>query len=105
MATEPVAPVTLADMLLAVVVERGHQDAKWGVQNHAPTKWVAIIAEELGEVSQQALAIESRGYWTEVDDVQRKAIDDAYVSELVQVAASALAAAECFRRERWRVPR
>ena len=35
--------------------ERARQDAKWGVQNHDPVTWSAILTEECGEFAQAAL--------------------------------------------------
>jgi len=32
-----------------VAQERNAQDAKWGIQNHSPEKWLAIAGEEFGE--------------------------------------------------------
>lgn len=38
-----------------VLAERIRQTAKWGVQNHDPITWVAILSEECGEFAQAAL--------------------------------------------------
>lgn len=65
-----------------VLYERKRQDEKWGVQNHDPLKWQAIILEELGEAAKELL--ENREWQ--------------YRDEMVQVAAVALAAIECFDR-------
>lgn len=62
--------------------ERERQDAKWGVQNHVPLKWQAILAEECGEVAKAVLE----------DD------DAGYLNELVQVAAVAVSAVQCCER-------
>ena len=67
-----------------VIAERLAQDAEWGEQNHAPIKWLAILAEEIGEAAKCAL--EGRGI--------------KYRNEMVQVAAVAVAAVECFDRIR-----
>lgn len=66
--------------LQAVLAERGRQDEKWGVQTHAPNVWIAILAEELGEVAKSSL----ENNWTE------------YQLELIQLAAVAVAAFESF---------
>jgi len=62
--------------------ERERQDAKWGVQNHAPDFWMVILLEEVGEAAEAIL---------EGDYVD-------YAKELVQVAAVAVAAAESLYR-------
>lgn len=62
--------------------ERQRQDEKWGEQNHGPDRWSLILTEEAGEVAKAAL------------DRDHKA----YIAELVQVAAVALAALECAAR-------
>lgn len=70
--------MSMMSVLERVAKERERQDAKWGEQNHAPLKWSVILTEECGEVAKAAL---------EVDHA-------AYISELVQVAAVAVAAVE-----------
>lgn len=67
-----------------VIEEREKQDKKWGVQNHDPLFWNAILGEEFGEVSKAIL---------EEDE-------DGYREELVQVAAVAIAALESLDRKR-----
>lgn len=62
--------------------ERLRQDAKWGEQNHDPDRWALILTEETGEVAKAALERDHK----------------AYIAELVQVAAVALAALECAAR-------
>lgn len=66
--------------------ERHRQDRKWGIQKHAPTKWVAILTEEVGEVAEMSLEAE----WakeTSTRDVKLMFMRN----ELVQVAAVAVA--------------
>lgn len=83
-----------AGVLLEVATERARQDALWGEQNHSPFVYLAIASEELGEASQAALkAIHEGG----------KTLGD-YRDELIQVAASAVAAVECLDRGKWRNP-
>lgn len=65
-----------------IIAERRRQDAKWGVQAHAPATWFIILAEEVGEAARTLL--EDRSNW-------RK--------ELVQVAAVAVAAIEAYDEE------
>ena len=54
-----------------ITEECQRQYDKWGVQNHSPAVWLAILVEEVGEVA-QALLVEDKTKWRE---------------ELVQVAA------------------
>jgi len=63
--------------------ERSNQDLKWGIQNHRDSVWLAILAEEIGEV---AKAILERKY-VELD------------KELTQVCAVAVAWKECRMRK------
>ena len=39
----------------ALQAERDRQDVKWGEQNHTPLKWLAILMEEVGELSTEML--------------------------------------------------
>jgi NTP pyrophosphatase (non-canonical NTP hydrolase) len=66
--------------LKAVKLERLHQLGKWGVQTHSPAEWLAILAEEFGEVAKEV-----------VDGVQEPRD---LMKELHQVAAVAIAFAE-----------
>lgn len=63
--------------LLDVEKERKRQDAKWGIsRNLHPQLWLPVLVEEIGEVAQAILKGDRANYRT----------------ELVQVAAVALAA-------------
>lgn len=75
--------LTTQDALYHVLAERRRQDQRWGFQDHAPAGWLALMAEELGEVARAAL--------------ERKPED--YPRELVQLAALAVAALECLSRQ------
>ena len=44
--------------LAAVANERNRQRAKWGVQQHSPAEWMAILGEEFGEVCREAVDVE-----------------------------------------------
>lgn len=61
--------------------ERAEQDTKWGEQNHSDLKWNAILLEEIGEVAKSIL---------ENGEVSE--------TELIQVAAVAVAWVECYHR-------
>ena len=62
--------------------ERRNQNIKWGEQNHYPTYWMVILMEEVGEAA-QCLCGKSINYKN-------------YRKEMIQVAAVAIAALECF---------
>ena len=71
-----------------VIQERARQDTKWGEQNHAPEVWLTILMEEVGEASKEMLKT-NFSYHRELKSLR---------SELVQVAAVAVAMIECFDR-------
>lgn len=78
---------TLKQAVADTIKEREWQDARWGVQNHDPITWSAILTEECGEFAQAALHHKFGGH--------------AAVSlrkEAVQVAAVAVAIIECLDR-------
>lgn len=80
-------------VLSAVGIERGWQDGKFGVTDHADGVWMPILVEEVGEA---ALAMNVAQ--TEPD--RREAALDNLEVELIQVAAAAVAWAESLRRRR-----
>ena len=67
--------------------ERKHQNIKWGEQNHDDYKWLAILAEEVGELAEAILHDEFGG----------KARGHAH-TELLHVAAVAVQWLECVGR-------
>ena len=69
-------------VLREVVAERGRQDRRWGEQNHSPVRWLAVLAEEVGEVAEAVLGFDDRRYR----------------AELVQAAAVCVAAIESLDR-------
>ena len=71
-----------------VLDEREQQDARWGQQNHTPMEWLAVLTEEVGEVSQEVLRNHFGGKYLE-----------AYRAECIQVAAVAVAMVECLDRQ------
>lgn len=81
-----------ANILRRVDREREAQDDKWGVQKHPPIEWVSILTEEVGEVAQEANKIRF------APSLKQK-YKQAYVEELVQVAAVAVAMIECIEGE------
>lgn len=75
-----------------ILQEREYQMVKWGEQNHTPLPWLAILMEEVGEASQEALRINFGG---------KNTAD--YRAEIIQVAAVALAMIECLDRNNAKV--
>lgn len=63
-----------------VLLERQLQDNRWGVANHKPDKWIVILQEEIGEACKALLEGQPENYR----------------DEMIQAAAVALAAVECF---------
>lgn len=81
-----------AIILSEVFQERQRQDAKWGLQRHELGKWLAILAEEFGEVAQAM-----QGPMGLVS-VKPTDASDLY-QELIHVAAVAVAIAEQVREQ------
>lgn len=72
------------EALRMVLSERDKQDRKWGVQNHDVPIWMEILGEEFGEVARADLEFTfGNGSRSQV------------LTEMVQVAAVALAMVEC----------
>lgn len=67
-----------SEILARIVHERERQKALWGGRLHTGSQWVALLAEELGEVAKAVM---------EGDVIS-------YEGELVQLAAVAVAALE-----------
>ncbi len=69
--------------------ERLRQDRKWGVQNHNPVEWIAVLTEEVGEAAKAAL---------EAHLSHNENGLSGYRKELIQIAAVAVAMVECYDR-------
>ena len=72
----------MEEVLDEVRAERDRQDRMWGVQDHHPIAWIAILGEEKGECDRSVLE-------NDYENLEK---------ELVQVAAVAVAAVESIRR-------
>jgi hypothetical protein len=70
--------------------ELGRQLQKWGTQNHQPIYWLGILGEEYGEAAKWIIE------WG-VCRPGTETVPMLYL-ELVQIAAVAIAAAECLNR-------
>ncbi len=87
--------------------ERISQDAKWGEQNHLPIEWVAILMEEVGEASKEAVDFyfknQPKGLpqidtnSLEFEEVQLQRLI-AYRKEVVQIVAVGVAMLQSFDR-------
>jgi len=74
-------------VLKEVRKERVRQDALWGEQDNTAEEWMVILMEEVGEVCR------------EIQDMTTTGKFDNYREELIQVAAVAVSAVECFDRQ------
>jgi hypothetical protein len=70
--------------------ERDKQDDQWGVQNHHPAYWLAILGKQMG---QMGTAILNREWWHDKD----KASADLR-HECIQLVAVGIAMLECLDR-------
>ena len=70
--------------------ERIRQDDKWGIQNHNPFIWLAILGEEVGELNKAILEDKFGGMQEE--NIQK---------EIIQIAAVTKAMWECGQRNLW----
>ena len=75
-------------VLTEVLHERERQENIHGEPNHKPEVWLMIIGEEIGEANKAALECH----------FQNNISITNYREELIQVAASAVAAVECLDR-------
>src|SRR5690349_8803229 len=73
-----------------VVRERNRQDEQWGDQNHHPAYWLAILGKQVGQFGNEVL---NREWWNDVEAATLKLRNEA-----VQIAAVAVAIAECIDR-------
>jgi hypothetical protein len=83
-------PDTAPDVMRAVLVERAAQDRYWGVQDHDPSVWLAVLVEEIGELAD---VLHNHPY-PHLSWVAGMAAVRAARGEAVQVAAVAVAIAE-----------
>lgn len=97
----------IEEVLKEVKSERFRQNKKWGEQNHKPIEWIAILGEEFGEVSKEALeyhfkhpVLDTEGEKAieMVQDIAQKSRLKNYRMELIQVAAVAVQMVESLDR-------
>lgn len=79
------------DLIFAEIkAERERQIAKFGVQRWEPIEWVAILTEEVGEVSREALEMHFTQFHKDTGQKER------YKKELIQSAAVIFAMLESY---------
>lgn len=76
-----------------VISERWRQHEKWGIQNHAPAEWAALIGEEYGELCEAI----NETTLDNADKPERGGIDKMRV-EAVQLAALSMQFVEYLNR-------
>lgn len=82
--------------------ERFNQDLKWGVQNHDPFAWSAILSEEVGEMNKAILDSSTLiGGKFAISPNLLSSGKDCYRQELIQIAAVAISMIECLDRGEW----
>jgi len=81
--------------------ERHRQNETWGYNDHHIFKWLAIITEELGEASAEALSIDflERNNKDNFDENRLRVLRLRLRKELIQVAASTVATLEHLDRK------
>ena len=91
-------------VLSEVEKERYSQDDKWGEQNHDPQTYLSILLEEAGEAAKEANDLR----WVKIPNPDEFGLERMRLNrlrtEMVQVAAVALAMVECMDRGKWKWP-
>lgn len=100
-----------------LIKERERQNQKFGEQNYKPLEWIAILGEEFGECSKEAVEHhfeyylkeieypstpftndDLKKYFAAVDEFRNKLLNN-YRTEMIQVAAVAIQAVESLDRQ------
>jgi NTP pyrophosphatase (non-canonical NTP hydrolase) len=103
----------MEDIFKEIKKERTRQDAKFGIQNNKPIEWIAILMEEVGEASKEALenhfkypvkdeSIENTGTYYKGDAAFEMYNENrllSYRKELIEVAAVCINAIENLDRD------
>jgi len=85
-------------VFLDIIQERKRQITKFGIQNHRPIEWCAILGEEVGEVNKEALEYHFKDGFPDQYRESKQNLLKNYRKELVQVAAVAMAMIESLER-------
>ncbi|CAM3669676.1 hypothetical protein DESA109040_19265 [Deinococcus saxicola] len=91
-------PRSTGNVLAEILAERQRQDAKWGGQDHDPSTWLMVLAEEVGEANQAVLEMLFPTYDKRAAERGPRTLAE-YRQELIQVAAVAVAAIESLDRQ------
>lgn len=83
---------TQSEIIKSIIQERKNQDEKWGVQNHTPIEWCAILMEEIGEMAKEAHEYHFKKYYKDTGQLER------YEKELYQCAAVCISMLESLER-------
>ncbi len=89
----PGFPQTTRAVLEEILNERQAQLRKWGQQNHEPSRWLAILAEEFGEAAKAVVEAGATGNRIELENWLQE-----MRAELIQTAAVATAFVESLDR-------
>lgn len=93
----------MTTILSEVQKERQRQNEKWGIQDHNAVEWVAILTEEVGEVSKEAVDFHFANGDKNVKDTPSESLQGerlmAYRKECIQVAAVAVQMVESLDRQ------
>lgn len=96
------------NILNEIKSERQRQNEKFGQQNHSPIEWMAILSEEVGEASKEALGfhfeyglerLKEQHMYGAVNAILDDRLNE-YRKELIQVAAVAVQMIESLDRNR-----
>ncbi len=85
----------MTDVIQRVLEERKRQNEKWGEQNHNEVEWIAILGEEYGEASKEAVDF----HFCYKGSQEQPAILERLKTELIQTAAVAIQIVECIERK------
>jgi NTP pyrophosphatase (non-canonical NTP hydrolase) len=89
-------------ILIEVLEERKRQDTLWGIENLNPFLWLSILGEEVGEcnkATQEAYDWKKKHFKRSPDHSEIKLQE--LRTELIQVAAVAVAFVESLDRDEW----
>lgn len=98
----------MENIINEVKAERVRQNEKWGIQDHDPIQWIAILTEEVGEAAKEAVDYCFGNGLPEGCNIDNISIEDAkiqfkritdYRAECIQIAAVAVQMVECIDRE------
>lgn len=93
-------------ILNSIKKERVRQDEKFGIQNNKPIEWIAILTEEVGEASKEALEHHFKyDLPKDIDPSAKLQIQrlNSYKKELIECAAVCLNAIQSLERNELKI--